>query len=67
MTNGILHLTVNAYGVVSLWDSPAAARVGKDKDEVQIQLSLTVHQIREIAVAERLAMEKKHELQKRLV
>lgn len=54
-SNGILHLTVNEYGRISLWDSPVAARLGKDEGEVVIQLSLTKTQVASVLRATQLS------------
>jgi hypothetical protein len=60
-SNGIVHLTVNAKGIISLWDSPQAAAAGKQKDEVQVQLSLTKPQMALVLRAEQLARQKARE------
>lgn len=57
-SNGILHLTVNEKGTVSLWDTPQQAAAGKQKNEVQVQVSLTKSQMALVIRAEALARSK---------
>lgn len=57
--NGILFLTVNSTGRVSLWDSQAEAMDGKEADEINVQLTLTVEQHRAVLRAEALARDRK--------
>lgn len=56
--NGILHVTVNEKGVLSLWDDAATAARGKQKNEVQIQISLTASQMALVCRGEALARKK---------
>jgi hypothetical protein len=57
--HGILHLTVNADGRLSLWDSPDAALRGKETDEINVQVSLTADQMRLVLRAQALARSRK--------
>jgi hypothetical protein len=57
--NGILHLTVNADGRLTLWDTPTAALKSRETDEINVQLSLTAEQMRLVLRAEHLARERK--------
>ena len=53
--HGIVSLTVNGDGRLSLWDSPAVALKGKEEEEVAVALTLTASQIRILIRAEVLA------------
>ncbi len=57
-SNGILHLSVNGLGRLSLWDTPATAMSGKEPDEVVVQISLTKSQMALVLRGESLAKQK---------
>ena len=53
--NGIVHCTVDHNGRLSLWDSLQKAIAGKESHEVNVDLTLTVHQIRIVLRAAQMA------------
>lgn len=58
-SNGILHLSVNPDGKLSMWESTQEAMAKKGANEVVLQLSLTASQMQNVLRAEQLAREKK--------
>ena len=52
--NRTVHLTVSSKGVVSLWDTAAAATTVKD--EVYVALELTAEQYKQLLVAQSTAL-----------
>lgn len=55
----VLHFTVNPEGQLSLWDDRERAMLGKQKDEVQLELLLTLAQTQRVKKAQREAKDKK--------
>jgi hypothetical protein len=57
-SNGIVHCTVDHNGKLTIFESPAAALKTKLSHEVLVQLTLTVHQIRDVLRAAQLSKSK---------
>ena len=55
--NGLLALSINGAGCISLWDTPEDARCGKDSTEVSFNLELTPEQVAVIERARDVAVE----------
>jgi hypothetical protein len=55
---GIFHLSVNADGLVSLWDTREQARHSKDTHESTVELRLTPEQINRLDYATDLAFDR---------
>lgn len=58
-SNGILTLSVNPNGQLSLWNSTREALAGKGEHDVIVAISLTRPQMLDLLRAERLSISKK--------
>ena len=55
----VVHLTVDPEGQISMWDDRERAMLGKQKDEVYLQLLLSLSQTEKVKQAQRQAQRRK--------